>query len=306
MVYNPELAPRPWFDYTQYSEYFIFNSNGRCGGDNSPEVFHCDYWGIGGSPDYYADLDIFAYFNPPAANRCYQDWNCKGTALVRTLDRQLKHLLYRLYVAPFIRVNDEKSISDGTTLEIAIENKGFLRSSVMTASKEGADPFTDRAYSYGLIKVQISDPVGFTVGNTDPVNIGWLGGGRADDPEPSLKFASFEISDLSGGDTFTVSAFSEKTGGVKADIEVVGKKKGSYQFKILSSNEVKRPGQVDAYFLGKGPDYVKSSRSLSRSIGQVRQDIEQAEQKRNQWKRIEGPFDILPGRVKGITVKKYH
>jgi len=306
MVYDPDLAPLPWFNYTQYTEYIIFNSSGRCGGDNSPEVFHCDYWGIGGSPDYYADLDIFAYFNPPAANRCYQDWNCKGTALVRTLDRQLKHLLYRLYVAPFIRVNDEKSISDGTTLEIAIENKGFLRSSVMTASKEGADPFTDRAYSYGLIKVQISDPVGFTVGNTDPVNIGWLGGGRADDPEPSLKFASFEISDLSGGDTFTVSAFSEKTGGIKADIKVVAKKKGRYQFRIVATDEVKRASEVEAYFLGKGPDYVKNARSLSRSIGQIRQDIDQAEQKRKQWKRIEGPFDILPGHVKGITVKKYH
>jgi len=25
-----------------------------------------------------------------------------------------------------------------------------------------------------------------------------------------------------------------------------------------------------------------------------------------EWKRIEGPFDVLPGYVKGITVKKYH
>jgi hypothetical protein len=306
MVYNPELAPLPWFDYTQYTEYFIFNSSGRCGGDNSPDVFHCDYWGIGGSPDYYADLDIFAYFNPPAANRCYQDWNCTGTALVRTLDRQLKHLLYRLYVAPFIRVNDEKTISDGDTLDIAIENTGFLRSSIMTASIKNEDPFTDRAYGYGLIEVQISNPNGFTVDSDNPVDIGWLGGGRADDPAPRTKSAKFEISGLSRGDTFTVSAFSEKTGGVKADIEVVGKKKGSYQFKILSTNEVERPGQVDAYFLGKGPDYVKSARSLSRSIGQIRQDIDQAEQKRKQWKRIEGPFDILPGHVKGITVKKYH
>jgi hypothetical protein len=157
-----------------------------------------------------------------------------------------------------------------------------------------------------LIEVQIYNPNGFTVDSDNPVDIGWLGGGRADDPAPRTKSAKFEISGLSRGDTFTVSAFSEKTGGVKADIEVVGKKKGSYQFKILSTNEVERPGQVDAYFLGKGPDYVKSARSLSRSIGQIRQDIDQAEQKRKQWKRIEGPFDILPGHVKGITVKKYH
>jgi hypothetical protein len=176
----------------------------------------------------------------------------------------------------------------------------------MTASEYGKDPFAERTYSYGLIGVQISNPNGFTVDSDNPVNIGWLGGGRTDDPAPSLKFASFEISGLSSGDTFTVMAISDKTGEVKADIEVVGKKKGSYQFKILSTNEVKRPGQVDAYFLGKGPDYVKSSRSLSRSIGQIRQDIEQAEQNRKQWKRMEGPFDVLPGHVKGITVKKYH
>jgi hypothetical protein len=69
---------------------------------------------------------------------------------------------------------------------------------------------------------------------------------------------------------------------------------------------VKRASEVEAYFLGKGPDLVKSSRSLSRSISRIRQGIEHAAQKRKWWKRIEGPFDILPGRVKGITVKKYH
>jgi hypothetical protein len=306
MVYNPELAPRPWFDYTQYTEYFIFNSSGRCGGDNSSEVFHCDYWGIGGSPDYYADLDIFAYFNPPAANRCYQDWNCTGTALVRTLDRQLKHLLYRLYVAPFIRVNGARATRDGDTLDIAIENKGFLRSSIMTASEDGENPFTARSYSYGLVEVQISEIAGFTVDSTNPVNIGWLGGGRVDDPVPNIKSASFAISGLSSGDTFTVSAVSEKTGQVKTDFEVVAGKKGSYQFRIVATNEVKRASEVEAYFLGKGPDYVKSTRALSRSISKIRQDIDQAKQKRKQWKRIEGPFDILPGHVKGITVKKYH
>jgi len=306
VVYNPELAPLPWYNYTQYTEYFIFNSNGRCGGDMDPDIFHCDYWGIGGSPEYYADLDIFAYFNPPAANRCYQDWNCNGTALVRTVDRQLKHFLYRLYVAPFIRVNDEKTTSDNNTLEIAIENTGFLRSSVMTTSENGKDPFRERSYSYGMIEVQISDLEGFTVDSANPVNIGWLGGGRADDPAPSIKFASFEISGLSSGDTFNVSAFSEKTGEVKADIEVLAGKKGSYKFRVVSTNDVKRASEVDAYFFGKGPDYVKSSRSLSRSISQVRQDIDRAEERRRKWKRIEGPFDVIPGYVKGITVKKYH
>ena len=200
----------------------------------------------------------------------------------------------------------EKTTSDGDTLDIAIENTGFLRSSVMTASKAGEDPFTDRAYSYGLIEVKISDPNGFTVNSANPVNIGWLGGGRADDPAPSIKFAGFATSGLSSGDTFTVAASSEKTGEVKAYIKVVGKTKGSYQFKVLSTNEVQRLSQVDAYFLGQGPDYVKNAGSLTRTINQVRQDIEQAEQKRKQWKRIEGPFDILPGHVKGITVKKYH
>jgi len=306
LVYNPELAPLPWFYYTQYTEYFIFNSNGRCGGDKDPTIFHCDYWGIGGSPDYYADMDIFAYFNPPSANRCYQDWNCQGTALVRTVDRQLKHLLYRLYVAPFIRINDEKTTSDGTTINIAIENTGFLRSSVMTTSEEGEDPFTDRSYSYGLIEARISNPAGFTVESANPVNIGWLGGGRADDPEPNIKFAGFATSGLSSGDTFTVSAFSDKTGEVKADFEVVTGKNSSYQFRIVSTNDVKPPAEVDAYFLGKGPDYVKRASSLSRPINQIRQDIKHAEQERKKWKRIEGPFDILPGLVKGITVKKYH
>jgi hypothetical protein len=214
--------------------------------------------------------------------------------------------LYRLYVAPFIRVNNEKTTSDGATLDITIENTGFLRSSIMTASIDGEDPFTERTYSYGLIEVRISDPSGFSVVGNNPVNIGWLGGGRADDPAPRIKFAGFAISRLSRGDTFTVSAVSEKTGEVRADIEVVGKKKGSYQFKILATNEVQRSSQVDAYFLGKGPDYVKNAGALTRTINQVRQDIEQAEQKRKQWKRIEGPFDVLPGHVKGITVKKYH
>jgi hypothetical protein len=299
-------GPLDWYFYTQYSEYFIFNSNGRCGGDKDPDIFHCDYWGIGGSPEYYADMDIFGYFNPPAANRCYKDWNCKGTALVRTVDRQLKHLLYRLYAAPFIRVNDEKTTSDGTTLDIAIENTGFLRSSVMTASEDGKDPFTDRSYSYGLIEVQISDPDGFTVDSANPVNIGWLGGGRVDDPEPNVKFASFNVNGFGIGDSFTVYAASDKTGQVQATVEVVSGDDGNYKFRVLSTNYIRQPSEAQAYFLGKGPDYVKSSRSLSRSISQIRQDIDRAEEKRRQWKRIEGPFDVIPGYVKGITVKKYH
>ena len=306
VVYNPDLPLEPWFNFIQYTEYFIFNSNGQCGGDSDPEIFHCDYWGVGGSPDYYADLDIFAYFNPPAANRCYEDWNCNGMALVRTVDRQLKHLLYRLYVAPFIRVDDKKTTGDSTSLDIAIENTGFLRSSVMTTSQNGADPFLVRSYSYGLIEVQISNPVGFTVNSANSVNIGWLGGGRADDPEPSIKFASFGTSGLSAGDTFTVSAVSEKTGAVKADIEVVAGKKGRNKFRVAATNEVKRPAAVDGYFLGKGPGYVKNSRSISRSTSQIRQDRDRAEKKHKQWKRIEGPFDVLPGYVKGITVRKYH
>ncbi len=306
MVYDPAEAPLSWFDYVQYTEYFIFTSIDQCGGGSHPDIFHCDYWGIGGSPDYYADLDIFAYFNPPAANRCYEDWNCNGTALVRTVDRQLKHLLYRLYVAPFIRVNDKKTTSDGATLDIAIENTGFLRSSVMTMSEEGKDSFTERSYRYGLVEVQISNPDGFEVIGDNSINIGWLGGGRADDPAPSIKFASFATSGLSSGDTFTVKASSEKTGEVKADMEVVAGKNGRYQIRALTTNDVQRPAAVDGYFLGKGPGYVKNSRSMSRSTSQIRQDRARAEKKRKQWKRIEGPFDVLPGYVKGITVKKYH
>lgn len=305
---NPDLMPGPlaWFNYTQYTEYFVFNSNGRCGGVRYPGIFHCDYWGIGGSPDYYADLDIFAYFNPPSANRCYQDWNCKGAALVRTIDRQLKHLLYRLYVAPFIRVNDAQTTCDGTTLDVAIENKGFLRSSVMTAARDGQDPFEHRYYDYGLVEVLITDPLGFTVDSANPVNIGWLGGGRADDPEPNVKAASFNVSGLGSGDSFTVYAASDKTGQVRATVDVVSGDDGNYKFRVVSTNYVRQPSQTQAYFLGIGPDYVKSSRSLSRSINQIRGDIERAERKRSQWKRIEGPFDIIPGYVKGITVKKYH
>jgi hypothetical protein len=307
---NPDLMsddlPRPWWDYTQYTEYFMFNSNGRCGGERDPQIFHCDYWGIGGSPEYYADFDIFAYFNPPSANRCYQDWNCNGAALVRTVDRQLKHLLYRLYVAPFIRVNDQKTTSDGKTLDIAIENTGFLRSSVMTASRNGQDPFVNRYYDHGLVEVFITDPLGFTVESANPVDIGWLGGGRDDDPEPRVKIASFNVSELGLGDSFTVSAASDKTGQVRATVEVVSGDDGNYRFRVLSTNYVKQPAQARAYFLGKGPDYVKSSHSLSRSINQIREDIDRAERMRRQWKRIEGPFDIIPGYVKGITVKKYH
>jgi hypothetical protein len=306
MVYNPELAPLPWFFYTQYTEYFIFSSSGRCGGDTDPDIFHCDYWGIGASPEYYADLDIFAYFNPPAANRCYKDWNCKGTALVRTLDRNLKHLLYRLYVAPFIRVNDEKTTSDGTTLNIAIENTGFLRSSIMTAARNGENPFANRYYDYGLVEVLITDLSGFTVDSANPVNIGWLGGGRPDDPEPNTKVASFNVSELGSGDSFTAIAASDKTGQVQATVKVVSDDKGKYKFRIVSSNYVKQPKQAQAYFLGIGPDYVKSSRSLSRSISQIRQDMDRAEEGRRKWKRIEGPFDVIHGYVKGITVKKYH
>lgn len=305
---DPGLMPGPLnlFFYTQYTEYFIFNSNGRCGGESAPDIFHCDYWGIAGSPDYYADFDIFAYFNPPSDNRCYQDWNCSGAALERTTDRQLKHLLYRLYVAPFIRVNGVQTTGNATTLAVAIENTGLLRSSVMTAARNGQDPFSHRYYDHGLVDVQVIDPIGFTVDSANPVNIGWLGGGRPDDPEPSVKFAGFNVSGLGIGDSFTVYATSDKTGQVQAKVEVVRGEDGNHKFRVVSTNFVKQPSEAQAYFLGIGPDYVKSSRSLSRSINQIRKDIDSAERKRRQWKRIEGPFDILPGYVKGITVKKYH
>jgi hypothetical protein len=300
-------GPLPWFNYIQYTEYFIFNSNGRrCGGDTDPDIFHCDYWAVGGSPDYYADLDIFAYFNPPAANRCYQDWNCTGAGLVRTVDRQLKHLLYRLNVAPFIRVNEKQTTGTSDALNVAIENTGLLRSSVMTAIEDGKEPFTERSYSYGLIEVQISDPSGFTVDSANPVNIGWLGGGRVDDPEPNVKVASFNVIGLGSGDSFTVRAASDKTGQVQATVEVVSGNDGNYKFRVVSTNYVKQPSQAKAYFLGKGPDYFKSAHSSARPISQIRQDMNRAEKKRRRWKRIEGPFDILPGYVKGITVKKYH
>jgi hypothetical protein len=305
MVYDPAHAPLPWFYYIQYMEYFIFNSTGKCGGADAPEMFHCDYWGIGGSPDYYADLDIFAYFNPPSANRCYQDWNCDGKEIIRTVDRQLKHLMYRLYIAPFIRVNEQNSTSDGTALNIAIENTGFLRSSIMTAAIDGQDPFTTRSYSYGLIDVKI-EPNGFNVVGDDQVNIGWLGGGRSDDPEAKVKIASFETSDLSIGDTFTLTASSDKTGEVKAIIKVTAGEESGYRLNILSTNFVALPNNAKAYFLGKGPDFVQGIHAMTRSTEQIRADMERAENSRKKWKRIEGPFDVHPGLVKGITVKKYH
>jgi hypothetical protein len=34
--------------------------------------------------------------------------------------------------------------------------------------------------------------------------------------------------------------------------------------------------------------------------------MDRAEQNRKKWQQMEGPFDVLPGYVKGITVKKYH
>ena len=219
---------------------------------------------------------------------------------------ELKHLLYRLYIAPFIRINDEETTSDGSTLDIAVENTGFLRSSVMTARRDGQDPFTQRYYDHGLVTVLITDPSGFTVDGPNSVNIGWLGGGRADDPEPRVKVAGFAVSGLSSGDTFTVSAASDKTGQVSADMEVVAGKNGGLKLQVVSTNSVRPPDQARAYFLGLGPDYVRRSRALSRSVSQIRADMDRAEKKRQQWQRIEGPFDVIPGYVKGITVRKYH
>jgi len=102
------------------------------------------------------------------------------------------------------------------------------------------------------------------------VNIGWLGGGRVDDPEPNVKVASFNVSGLGSGDSFTVYAASDKTGQVQATIEVVISDDGNYKFRVASTNYVKQPSQGKAYFLGKGPDYFKNAHSSTMSISEIR------------------------------------
>ena len=255
-------GPGNIFDYLQYTEYFIFNSENQCDGASDGDIFHCDYWGIGGSVDYYADFDIFAYFNPPGANRAYKDWNSDGSALVRTVDRQLKHLLYRLYVSPFIKFNTDSAVVDKSTLSLSVENIGFLRSSIMTASRNGEDPFTNRYYDHGNVDVDILFPFGFSINGASSANIGWLGGGRGDDPEPRIKTATFPVKGLSVGDFFIASAQSDKTGRVLAIVQVVPvfKKRCSANVRcpydlglqVLWTNAVEPCADVAQYFTGSG------------------------------------------------------
>lgn len=314
---DPEMMPAPFglFESLQYTEYLIFNSSGQCGGATDPDIFHCDYWGIAGSTDYYADFDIFAYFNPPSADRCYKDWNCDGAALARTVDRQLKHLMYRLFVAPFIKFNEKETFADGTTLSLAVENIGFLRSSVMTAAREGEDPLTSRYYDHGQVDVTLVFPFGFAVNGPDHQNIGWLGGGREDDPEPSLKSADFEVRGLSAGDFFIATAQSDKTGRVTALMQVVqidGKCASSVDcprqlgIRVLWSDAVEPPKAAAAYFGGDTLTAAERAVQLSRSAGSIQQEIVRARKSRLEYRRIEGPFELIPGEAQGIVVKKYH
>lgn len=297
----------PWYNYTQYTEYFIFNSDDLCGGRDAPDVFHCDYWGIQDSKSYYADLDIFAYFNPPAANRCYEDWNCDGSALARTLDRQLKHLMYRLYIAPYLLVDSSQSSSDGTMLNIGIRNTGFLRSPVMTTARLGEDPMTQRYYDFGLVDVKISTTFGFRVTGPRVINIGWLGGGRADDPEPSTKTAGFSVSGLSDGDLFIVEAGSEKTGHVLALMQALtGEEPGALTFQVLWTNHVPRTEKVDNYFTGGAELSARRGPAMMRATNQINDDMQRARQRRLEWKRMEGPFEFVPGHAMGIIMRKYH
>lgn len=95
---------------------------------------------------------------------------------MRTVDRQLKHLLYRLYVSPFIRFDEGQIAGSRNRLELAVENTGFLRSSIMTAARIGEEPLSSRFYDYGDVAVEILLPVGFSISGSRTVNIGWLGG----------------------------------------------------------------------------------------------------------------------------------
>ncbi len=354
---NPDEMPGRGliWNYLQYTEYFMFNNTEACAGQTDPEIFHCDYWGLSDSPEYYADFDIFAYFNPPAANQCYQDWNCDGASLVRTVDKQLKHLLYRLYVAPQLAVDATASEGGPSELKVAIRNEGFLRTSVMTNATPGEDPLSDREYDHGWVKVTLQNPQGFTVTGPAEVEIGWLGGGRSDDPAPRLKQAAYEVIGLDDGDSFTVVAGSDKTGQVSADMQVncgglaqcgndlcelgedchtcpndceckgpnckryceIGSAAPSACiFTLTASNHIERSEMVDDYFyrdddVEDDEDSVRSSTatenvSKERSRSAIQKDIAKAKAQREEWQRIEGPFDVIPGVVKGITVKKYH
>lgn len=297
----------PWYSYTQYTEYFVFNSADECGGLDAPGIFHCDYWGEGGEQSYFADFDIFAYFNPPSANHCYEDWNCDGSALTRTVDLQLKHLMYRLYIAPFLRVADEQTTGNADALTVSIENTGFLRSSVMTTARQGEDPLETRYYDQGLVDVTIVDTSGFKVTGPQTVNIGWLGGGHADDPEPKIKSATFSVSELGDGDVFVIEAGSDKTGRVHALMMVAASKSGKIlSFRTLWTNAVTRSGVVDDYFTGGALEMARKGPTLMRATPQIESDMQRARQRRLGWKRMEGPFDVVPGYAKGIILRKYH
>jgi hypothetical protein len=297
----------PWYNYNQYIEYFVFKSENECGGNDAPGVFHCDYWGVEDYNAYYADHDIFAYFNPPATNRCYENWNCDGRALVRTLDRQLRHLMYRLYIAPYLLVDQCSFTAEQNTLGISIKNTGFLRSSVMTTARLGEDPMEARYYDFGLVDVKISKAVGFKVNGPSNVNIGWLGGGREDDPAPSTKKADFSVSGLSAGDIFIVKAGSKKTGTVIALIKAVdSKKSGELSFCVIWTNHVPRSKQVDTYFAGGQEKGARLRSSMLRSTNQIQTDMLSDQKRRLEWKQVEGPFDLVPGHAKGIIVRKYH
>jgi Zinc carboxypeptidase len=307
---NPNQMPGPLgiSAYLQYFEYLIFNSTDQCGGATNPDIFHCDYWGMFGNTGYYADKDIFAHHNPPAANRCYSDWNCTGMELERTVDKQIKHLLYRLYIAPFINVNAEETTFDGNVLSVAIENTGLLRSSIQTTSRLGEDPFVNRYYDYGQVSVNLLEIKGHKIGSLQHVNIGWLGGGHPEDPEPRVKKAQYTVEKLKPGDTFLVTAGSEKTGNVTTLIKVMpgGPGKNDYKFDVLWTNYEDRSNQVDAYFAGVSTEAIMKSRFIFRTQSTINQDMARNAKDSKPVKGVGTPFDIIPGYIKGIKVNMDH
>jgi len=304
---GPLVAVDP-FAYSQYFEYFVFNSTDQCGGAMDPDIFHCDYWGFLGNTGYYADKDFFAYFNPPSANRCYSDWNCTGMELERTIDKQIKHLLYRLYIAPFIKVNAEETTFDGNALSVAIENTGLLRSSIQTTSRLGEDPFANRYYDYGQVNVNLWKTNGHKIEGSQHVNIGWLGGSHPEDPEPRVKKAQFIVKNLKPGDIFLITAGSEKTGNVSALVKVVrgGSGKKDYQFDVLWTNYEDGSNDVDAYFTGMTTAETIKPRAIFRSQSAINCDIKQDFKDSKPKKEVGTPFDIVPGYIKGIKVNIDH
>lgn len=304
---DPDQMPGPLdiWSYLQYLEYFVFNSVDNCDGVTDPDVFHCDYWGVSGNTSYYADKDMFASHNPPASNRCYSGWNCTGAELQRTVDRQIKHLLYRLYMAPFIKVNAEEITFDGTTLSVAIENTGILRSSIQTTSRFGEDPFTSRYNDYGQVEVRLWRPHGFTPMGPRHVNIGWLGGGHPEDPEPRVKTAQYTVKRLSPGDTFYVTASSEKTGSVTALVGVFPSGGGptDYEFEVLWTNYADRSAMVNAYFMGEHAGLLET---MYRTGHEITLDMADSSRKRRIPEVTGTSFDVIPGHVRGITLPDDH